>query len=374
MQFSANNTGLINSNNQDAHNAHTIENRGRIPDFYTAENAHDQKAAQEAIDDIQGLHTLQAYLKQHPWSLGPSVGHSPDNRYYYGLYQEVGQLAERYELTYQRIFHLSQLKEGLERELKKATDEARTLHEDGTRAEQTLRKELPNIRVAIRSHQLKERKRTAEVVAKNQRLGIYQPGPRMPMHPRLPPKEPLKTNQYVVDQHHYRCPHCLKKAPGHNALQCPQYPILKNIPFDTGASSPLRTPPLKRTDSTIANPGTAPRILKSERPITKTLKETVWDPVSQSFKWPKETAGKDKEATGAGPKTVRFTKSPGTVEENSGGHKNKGKARAPTPKRRSPRLKNKKKDQDIEMDNGWDSDRQFDGDLFGDDGDHNMCT
>ncbi|KAJ2925506.1 hypothetical protein H1R20_g11591, partial [Candolleomyces eurysporus] len=317
--------------------------------FFTAVSQDEQRRAQELIDGLTCARSLVQYNEQFPGSLSCTNEHTTDNRYYHGLLTELMDHHRTHEEMAKQLLRLTHLKRKIQEEIDKAADNLNRAHTAGTRIEQQVTDEIAGARRAIRAHQLKIRGSLMRHISKANRRGIYIPDE----------EKKIKNDQRVVNQEDYLCPLCRKRKPGHTIMACPS-----NTLGDSGAVIPS-LPPVKKTESVTTERGSPPPTYRqgSERPITKTLKETKWDPVKQAFVWPEKERGKGKkntEATGVAPKKkVRFARLPGTVED---------RRNPPRNKKKTPYLPTNNRPVDE-----WDWEMDYDDDL-GWEAEHNMAT
>ncbi|KAJ2935760.1 hypothetical protein H1R20_g1334, partial [Candolleomyces eurysporus] len=200
-------------------------------------------------------------------SLGCSNKHSTDNRYYHGLITKLEGHHQTHKEMLKQIVQLTQLKKKVEEEIDQATAHLKRAHQQGTSAEERVNHEIQGTRQAICTHQLKICGIVKHYINNNNNKGIYIPNKQ---------KNTAKP---------YRCPFCKKENPGHLVLACRSNPSLIN-----SSATNFILPLVKKTKSVSTERGSPPPTYHqgSKCPITKTLKETKWDPVKQAFVWPEE--------------------------------------------------------------------------------------
>ncbi|RXW12058.1 hypothetical protein EST38_g13794, partial [Candolleomyces aberdarensis] len=146
--------------------------------FVNAASPAQERAAQQAMDDIVGYHDLHAYLARNPGSLGMSEGHQPSNRYYWLQYDAINQLRTNYQREHAQVYRLAQLKAQVDHELAVAQVQARKTFEEGLEAERRLCLDVPKISRSMKDHQLRVRRETEQArEALSNPPGIYIPPP-----------------------------------------------------------------------------------------------------------------------------------------------------------------------------------------------------
>jgi hypothetical protein len=200
-----------------------------------------QEAARR-LDSIHDISSLLSYLNVYRGCIGSGEPYRTSARYWNDIIQNTDTIRRRVQESDRKRARLQEARRNLEDEIKKLTDEALELEEEGRSNIQYIRTHLVDIKDTIRTQQQSLR-RTDE---KNIKEAAREKGEKiivLPPSNAFPDVRPLSLEEISAraiarctkcleyghwwnDHLSITCPHCKIAGPGHKPDWCPAFPRL----------------------------------------------------------------------------------------------------------------------------------------------------